>query len=1315
MNTTFEKKENAGGSATAGGINFQAMITALSMVYTATARKLPWLDGLTAELPISVCAETGGSGDDIRVNFSNETYAEIQVKRGLRKGKRLWDAVMSLANGVSANSKEFGILLICERASSTVKNDLARDIVRMGDNQFSSLKSISQEFKSKLEDADLNVRDVCSRIRIVTVDASSFTPVSVQSAIRDLEEFCDGRSSAQSAWKTLYIDGGRLIETKGKRDLVTITRVLSAEKIQMQENTKYPLSIISHISQWVINNNSEIVVPSFEKPLPISESWIKTQVKHFDHDDKELSITDMLKRYHSSAESDHNDDNFDIEWLGRFVKKCVLIGGPGSGKTTAARIIARRYSIDGYPVLLVKLSRVAARIQQGHSFWEAVLALGLDGLSVEHETLHSTFLPWVIVADGLDECGSQKAIIASELSKLANGNQDITIIVTSRPIGYKAQYFNSWRHYQMLALDEKDAEEALKKFSDFLSDGKNTFTGRLGKSKEIPRELIAVLRRSPLILTLTAVLIAGGQSVQRTRSKQYDAIFKRVEEANSDRVNDSSLTPVVRNFVMHSIGELQISFPLRDTTFAIERTAQRFGEAFEMGLPKARDKVEKAVQYWKEVGLIEQLSHLDLDYYSFIHRTFAEYAAAKYLTESSMSEEQRNSKIEGYLNDENWAEVLEFAGNFGWGDQIASELLSNFTLSSIEAPKVSKCLSILANAISELSNDIINSVFDCAEKIVLSGRRDLISIVAGQLYNAAGRYPNHGLELGRLCLKQAHPWSRVLGYGLLFGAEAERDDVDKAKDELSFLCDLIKTDRPQYVTGVINIDHSLNKLIEVYVVRLIEALAKNLPLDELIEVVSPINSLRNELSIGFWEKVTASFKKHGLKDSFEVSNLTDSLFSYDWVNNSNKVFIENIMAIFSPVKELSGGDNIAPIVKDKLLLASAVLQASGFWHLPLSGIKRKNDLSVLTAEKEAVRGLLSVAKIDPLELASEVAAFEKVISESFENSETGEFPFHKLAHIDIDLLEWKNFSRDQIQTDQLEVCLSESSLWLARIAAALLVENTSEKKLLEIAKRVFQKDGDVSNEMACFLISNLQTSIKIELLLEALKRTCRHAEPLLTSLIDIGVWNQELCNIIDSYLISLDASNAKSAAKVLLKLAPREDQTIIDLAQKGYDHWKQNEKPYPEKSGTVPISPRDNLVKLLPLHSTSSQKLFEVVADSRPDVRMVATEVLIQKLQSDSSTRNEFVERALAGAFERNTVSKIFESTPPFSEPEVESLLTLLNHDDLMWRFVGLGVLRPEYMSEAKALEVIAEFSDEHVPEIIAGLEVAKLKFSNSR
>src|ERR1043165_2542177 len=97
-----KKARAAGGAAAAGGFVFQAAGTAIALVKLARGRPLGWLEGVANDVPTSVLAETGGAGDDLQVGLRDGAIVEIQIKRGVTVGPRLWEPLLRLAAAIEA-------------------------------------------------------------------------------------------------------------------------------------------------------------------------------------------------------------------------------------------------------------------------------------------------------------------------------------------------------------------------------------------------------------------------------------------------------------------------------------------------------------------------------------------------------------------------------------------------------------------------------------------------------------------------------------------------------------------------------------------------------------------------------------------------------------------------------------------------------------------------------------------------------------------------------------------------------------------------------------------------------------------------------------------------------------------------------------------------------------------------------------------------------------------------------------------------------------------------------------------------------------
>lgn len=233
-----EKAVIAGGSATGGGINFQAAVTAIVEVHVAVGAKLDWLVGIAHDVPVTVLAETGGSGDDIAIQFDDGTRTEVQVKRGLAAGKKMWEAVMKLAKAVNDGAVDYGILVVCPNSSGTIRNELARDLERLAGGRSDGPKEITNTFVTKLGGAGLSVDKVSKRFRIITLSCLINDSDGIRAAKAQLGSICESPDGADRAWNALCLDGAKLIELRGARAADSVVQVLRSEGIALTSSVE---------------------------------------------------------------------------------------------------------------------------------------------------------------------------------------------------------------------------------------------------------------------------------------------------------------------------------------------------------------------------------------------------------------------------------------------------------------------------------------------------------------------------------------------------------------------------------------------------------------------------------------------------------------------------------------------------------------------------------------------------------------------------------------------------------------------------------------------------------------------------------------------------------------------------------------------------------------------------------------------------------------------------------------------------------------------------------------------------------------------
>ncbi|QXF12285.1 HTH domain-containing protein [Sphingopyxis terrae] len=227
-----EKKPRriAGGAAAGGGLNFQAAVTAIAIIYMLRAQPIRWLENLVHDLIVGVEAETGSGGDDIRLALAGGETVEVQVKKGLRATDELWSALLAIADAIDKGTGVFGLLAVCPESSRTIRSGLQQDLIAIGEGRSDGLSPLGNQWVQRLTDANLDSAAICARLRIRTLSALQADRGDVQAARAELNFIC-AKESVDAAWKTLYGEAGLLIERRGRHDRESAAAVLKAVPI----------------------------------------------------------------------------------------------------------------------------------------------------------------------------------------------------------------------------------------------------------------------------------------------------------------------------------------------------------------------------------------------------------------------------------------------------------------------------------------------------------------------------------------------------------------------------------------------------------------------------------------------------------------------------------------------------------------------------------------------------------------------------------------------------------------------------------------------------------------------------------------------------------------------------------------------------------------------------------------------------------------------------------------------------------------------------------------------------------------------------
>lgn len=379
------------------------------------------------------------------------------------------------------------------------------------------------------------------------------------------------------------------------------------------------------------------------------------------------------------------------------VHATVVLGDPGSGKSTISRYLALRLAgarggrlprglTDQLP-FLIELRSYFALAREGRcaDFFDYLDHRSRnDGLGLERQALQNHFSSGgraLFIFDGLDEVFVQRhrTEMAEQIVEFQARNPAVRVLVTSRIVGYARRVFSdaNFEHYTLQDLDEDQIIDFLGRWYP----GPSPDAADLAGADRIRHRLINAMQQSPalrelagnpLLLTILAI-IGRHRPLPRDRRTLYDHATDVLVEnwdvhrhlghpERSEFIDLQDKKALLRQLAFH----MQSSPPAFSANYIgqdelkgvfAEYLQRRYGSSG----TEARKVALEMIGQFRERNFI--LSRYGLDIYGFVHRTFLEFFCAEEIVAKFKHDQQwRMPELRAlfleHWADPSWREVL---------------------------------------------------------------------------------------------------------------------------------------------------------------------------------------------------------------------------------------------------------------------------------------------------------------------------------------------------------------------------------------------------------------------------------------------------------------------------------------------------------------------------------------------------------------------------------------------------------------------------------------------------------------------------------
>jgi KaiC/GvpD/RAD55 family RecA-like ATPase len=452
----------------------------------------------------------------------------------------------------------------------------------------------------------------------------------------------------------------RMAGMEGRVDAVE-TRVAVLEGYVSAESLAAATEAITAHIKWSRETYSTFHSVALERSLPSSTAWDRVRYETEDNDRKAATAEEVLTRE-------------------RFL---LLTGGAGAGKSTLCLRLAHAAAERDEIALRVSLRDVLRHLVDGKTFAQAIADL-VPSLPLEDRIGCAAIVGNlnVLLADGFDECGSNRDLVSGKLLEWSRAHEHCRIVVTSRPSAVESGSLPGFVRAELRALESNEARMIADQLLHLMErediaavwERLETVLPRwLGRARTRLGDAV----RNPLLLSFIVVLAAEDVALDGTRAEVYAKVVEAMRQrGRRDRVADSEPPEAIGRFVFDALGWHLLLDPAADLAVLRRSIAPELAQA--AGLPPlaAETKFDDAVAFWRARGVLDRAGGIATETVVFVHQSLAEFGAGRRV--AAFSSAQLREWVELTVGDPaSSSEVMLFAAGVGRANEIAAILLDS--------------------------------------------------------------------------------------------------------------------------------------------------------------------------------------------------------------------------------------------------------------------------------------------------------------------------------------------------------------------------------------------------------------------------------------------------------------------------------------------------------------------------------------------------------------------------------------------------------------------------------------------------------------